>query len=153
MLRVGECMQNTRWRGACWRLGAPLLWTMAIGCFSTPVFSIVQTGRFLMPILHSLLPNASPETLGMLHEGIRKGMHLFEFAIFALLWYRTLSRSGAGSQTRLIVAVLLLAVSFASLDEVHQLFEPGRSASMLDVGWDSLGAALALAARRVVWRS
>ncbi len=146
-------MQNDRWRGACWRLGPPLLWMVAISSLSTAVFSIVQTGRFLMPILHSLLPYASPDTLAMLHEGVRKGMHLLEFGILALLWYRTLSRSGAGSQTRRAVAVLVLAVSFASLDEVHQLFEPGRSASVVDVGWDGLGAALALAACRVIWRS
>ena len=146
-------MQNGRWRGAWWCLGPPLLWMVAISALSTATFSIVQTGRFLMPILHSLLPNASPETLGVLHEGIRKGMHLLEFAILALLWYRTLNRSGTGSQTRLAVAALILAVSFASLDEVHQLFEPGRAASVVDVGWDGLGAALALAACRMIWRS
>ena len=146
-------MQNGPWRGAWWHLGPPLLCMVAISCFSTAIFSVVQTGRFLMPILHWLLPNSSPETLGLLHEGIRKGMHLLVFAALALLWYRSLSRTATDSQTRVAVAALILAVSFAGLDEVHQLFEPSRTASVMDVGWDGLGAALALAARRAIWRS
>ncbi|MFH1908814.1 MAG: VanZ family protein [Chloroflexota bacterium] len=44
-----------------------------------------------------------------------------------------------------IVAAWLLAVLYASGDEFHQSFVAGRHASLVDVGVDALGAAIALA--------
>jgi VanZ family protein len=127
---------------------------MAVICgFSTGVFSAVQTGRLLMPILHGLFPGAAPVTLDLVHAGIRKGMHLVEFGILVLLWYRALGWRGTGWQARTAVTALILAMGFAGLDEVHQMFVPGRTGTMADIGWDSLGATLALAAGRLIWRS
>jgi VanZ family protein len=47
----------------------------------------------------------------------------------------------------------ILAVGFAGLDEMHQVFVLGRTASVFDVGWDGLGAMLALMGRYAIWRS
>lgn len=146
-MQKGHCRQAFR------RFGPPLLWIAVISGLSANAFSAMQTGRIVMPILQWLFPNASLETLDLLHVGIRKVMHLLEFAILALLWYCSLNRRGTGWQTRVAATALILAVSCASLDEIHQLFEPGRTSSLTDVGWDGLGAALALTVCRVIWRS
>ena len=42
-----------------------------------------------------------------------------------------------------------ITVSLGILDEIHQIFVPGRTPSISDVGLDSVGAAMAL----IVWRS
>lgn len=43
------------------------------------------------------------------------------------------------------VAAWLLALLYACSDEFHQIFVAGRHASLLDVGIDAIGAAIALA--------
>jgi VanZ family protein len=44
------------------------------------------------------------------------------------------------------VAAWLLALLYACSDEFHQIFVAGRHASLLDIGIDAIGAAIALAA-------
>jgi hypothetical protein len=119
-----------------------------ISGFSTDAFSAEDTGDLLMPLLQWLLPGASRATLDLLHAVLRKGMHVIEFGILVLLWYRALGWHGSGWQRKTAVAAFLLAVGFAMLDEVHQRFVPSRTGSLVDVGWDGLGAALGLGGRR-----
>jgi VanZ family protein len=45
-----------------------------------------------------------------------------------------------------------LSAAFAGVDEFHQTFVPSRTGQFVDVGWDSLGAALALIAYYVFQR-
>jgi VanZ family protein len=70
-----------------------------------------------------------------------KIIHFFEFAVLGalILWgfsfaTRTPSRLRAG-------AAVLLAAAGGVADEIHQIFVPGRSASVWDVMADVLGAA------------
>lgn len=130
-----------------WRWAPPLVWAVVVSAFSTDAFSVEHTGDFLIPLLRWLLPGASPATLEVLHAAIRKGMHAFEFGILALLWYRALSWDGSGWQTRAALAAFLLAAGFGTLDEIHQTFVASRTGSIVDVGWDSLGAFLGLVGR------
>jgi VanZ family protein len=146
-------MWRDDWREASYRFGPPVFWMMMISAFSTTIFSITHTGRFIIPALHWLLPSATPSALGLLHAGIRKCMHLAEFGILALLWFRALGWSRLGWQGRMATMSWVLALCFAGLDEAHQIFVPGRTATVMDVGWDGLGAFLALITRYTVWRS
>jgi VanZ family protein len=123
-----------------------------ISGLSTDAFSAEQTGRFLLPLLRWLLRWASPATLVLHHVMIRKGMHLAGFGILALLWYRALPRGTSGWRERTALAAFVLAAGFGVLDEAHQLLVPSRTASIVDVGWDSLGAALGLLGRGMVRR-
>lgn len=150
-------MRRAAWREAparsvWWRWGPLILWMAVISGFSTDAFSAQETSRFLVPLLRFLLPGLSPATLDLLHGVIRKGMHVAEFAILALLWYRALGWRGSGWQTSAALAAFLLAAGFGALDEAHQLLVPSRTASIVDVGWDSLGAALGLLGRWVPGR-
>jgi VanZ family protein len=113
---------------------------MTLSAFSTSAFSAAQTGRFIEPFLRWLLPGIPSETIPVLHGIIRKGMHVAEFAILALLWYRGLSWGKRGWQPSAALAAFGFAVLTGGADEVHQAFVPSRTASALDVAWDSLGA-------------
>jgi VanZ family protein len=123
-----------------------------ISTFSTDSFSAEETGEYLIPLLRWLLPDASPATLDLLHAAARKAMHVIEFSILALLWYRALGWHGSEWQARAALAAFLLAAGFAAVDEAHQGFVASRTGTPVDVGWDSLGAALGLIGRWVTWR-
>lgn len=129
-----------------WRWGPLILWIALISSLSTDAFSATETGRLLLPLLGWLFPGTSPATLNLLHAIVRKGAHVTEFAILALLWYRALDWRKPGWQNRAALGAFLLAAGFGALDEAHQIFVPSRTASIADVGWDSLGAALGLVA-------
>ena len=140
--------------GAVWfqRWGPIALWVGIVSLFSTAAFSAAETGRVLTPILRWVWPGIPPATVNLIHVGIRKGMHVAEFGLLAILWYRGLAWEEQRWQARLALAALLLAGSIAAMDEFHQMFVPGRTPAVADVGWDSLGAGLGLAGRRAVRR-
>jgi VanZ family protein len=109
-----------------------VLWALVISVLSTDTFSGEHTGAVLLPILRTILPGASPETLLGVHAAIRKLAHLTEYAILGMLVLRALERPGRSLATACAVALLLCA-SYASLDEFHQTFVPSRTASPVDV--------------------
>ena len=98
------------------RWGPLVLWMVVISIFSTEAFAASETSRYIG-----------------------------EFAILACLWYRNLAWKQPGWRTRPAVAAFALTVAYAGLDEAHQAFVATRTASLLDVGWDTLGALCGLA--------
>jgi VanZ family protein len=149
---MGVGFRSGEFQSAIWRWGPLILWMAVISGLSTDAFSAAETGRLLMPLLRLLFPGASPARLDLLHAVVRKGAHVTEFAILAFLWYRALDWRRSGWQTKAALTALVLAAGFGALDEAHQMFVPSRTASIVDVGWDSLGAALGLVGHRMVQR-
>ena len=143
------CRDRTVW-STCWRWGPLILWMVLITGLSTEAFSEQETGSYLLPVLRWLLPDVSPGTLDLIHGAVRKGAHVTEYAILALLWYRGLNWRRSGWQIGAALSAFILAAGFGALDEAHQLFVPSRSGSIVDVGWDSLGAALGLLSRHAL---
>jgi VanZ family protein len=78
--------------------------------------------------------------LGTWDTVLRKGAHMTEYAILAVLLVRA---------TGSYAWAFALAVAYAASDEVHQLFVRGRHGSPVDVAIDAVGALIGLA----VWRS
>lgn len=83
-----------------------------------------------------------------IHFGVRKAAHMTEyffltFGIFFPLWIWFLTGTAKRSRKRTFYKILLLtfflSVVCASLDELHQVFVPGRSGSPADVLIDSVG--------------
>lgn len=74
--------------------------------------------------------------------------HVPLFAGFAALAFFAVAPNGRRdlARPRGAVVTLLVALAFGLVDEGHQAFVPGRFPSLLDVGSDVVGAALALAA-------
>jgi VanZ family protein len=66
---------------------------------------------------------------------LRKGAHVAEYAILALLLFRALGRE---------VPALVLGLAYAATDELHQHFVRGRHASPFDLAVDAFGLTVGL---------
>jgi VanZ family protein len=73
--------------------------------------------------------------LGTWDTILRKGAHMTEFAILAVLLVRA---------TGSVAWALGVAVAYAASDEVHQHFVRGRHGSPIDVAIDTVGIAIGL---------
>jgi VanZ family protein len=81
---------------------------------------------------------------------IKKGAHVAGYGLLGVLIMRGLLAQGISAREAAYFATLL-AFSYALTDELHQAFVPGRHATVLDIGFDYVGAASAcLLARRVI---
>ena len=117
---------------------AVVAWAALISLFSTTWFSGEHTSGVLLPILRVLLPGATPDQLLELHTLIRKGAHVFEYAVLGGLLVRALREEGLRGPA-LLAAAVGLGVAYAALDEFHQLFVPSRTSSPHDVAVDAMG--------------
>ena len=79
---------------------------------------------------------------GLINLLLRKGAHIVEYGILAALLRWALGVSFQDPVGKGIP--FILATLYALSDEFHQSFVPGRNASFLDVGFDTLGASLGL---------
>ncbi len=114
-----------------------------ISAFSTEAFGENHTATYIFPVLHWMIPTASPRLLNWLHTGLRKMAHIAEFNVFSILVFRACRAGRQGWRPGWPIATLLIAVGCASLDEIHQIFIPGRGSSIRDVAIDTVGATLA----------
>ncbi|MGO9641646.1 MAG: VanZ family protein [Candidatus Acidiferrales bacterium] len=120
-----------------------ILWAGFIFTMSTSEFSASNTINYLYPVLFWLLPFASHDTLMLLHEMIRKGAHLTEYFVFSMLLLHGIRAGRKEWRLQWALIALLAAALYASSDEFHQMFVPGRNASIWDVMIDTTGATLA----------
>jgi len=122
-----------------------LLWLLLMAVFSTEQFSGGFTFRVLSAVAHLFYPDVSEQFLRWLHALLRKSAHIGEYFVFALLLWRALRREAAARwRGSWAVITAALGVLLAGADELHQARTPGRTGSVVDVGWDLLGVALAL---------
>jgi VanZ family protein len=129
-----------------WRFGA-LAWALQIFLMSSSAkLSSEHTRSFLAVLWERWFGGEAPAsliwTLGMI---VRKGAHMAEYGLLAFLVFKALE--GAFSpQDRLRRASWSLGISvvYALSDEFHQLYVPGRGASLVDWGIDCTGALLAM---------
>ena len=116
-----------------------LLWAVIISTFSTGVFTSENTSRIIVPVLHWLFPGASADTLFLLHHFIRKTGHVTEYFILSLLILRGIRAGQRGARFGWAVVAIAIVAAYASLDEFHQSFVPGRTAAVSDVLLDTAG--------------
>ena len=125
-----------------------LLWMLVIFGASADPKSIEHTSRFLEPFLRWLNPNISPQGISTVRWLVRKTAHFVEFTILAWLWWRALRKPKRDDARpwswRPAAGALGIAILYAAIDEFHQLFVPGRGASVKDVGIDAAGATLGI---------
>jgi VanZ family protein len=110
-----------------------IIWMAGLFMLSTSFFSASNTSKVIEPLLQWFFPTASIATITLLHALIRKAAHFTNYAILFWLLIRGPLRG------RPYVA-LGCCVLYAMLDEGHQIFVPGRGASLYDVALDSSGA-------------
>ncbi len=130
-----------------------LVWAVAISMFSTGAFTSEHTSRVIIPVLHWMFPNASMDTLLLVHHYIRKSAHFTEYFILSLLLLRGIRGENRGTRLAWALMAIALVACYASLDEFHQSFVPGRTAAVGDVMIDTSGgiAAQAIAALVTLW--
>ncbi len=74
---------------------------------------------------------------------IKKTAHVIEFFTLTLLVYRAARLDGPASR-QTYLAIIIIALTYAISDELHQKSTPGRQPSARDVGIDSVGILLAI---------
>lgn len=87
--------------------------------------------------------SVSVDTIGFL---VRKAAHMTEYAVLFLLYRRALALSGAHHPG---LTALVMSAGYAATDEWHQCFVADRGPSPVDVGIDTLGAAIAWGAHTI----
>lgn len=120
---------------------------------STDLGSTRQSSRIIGPILRWFHPEVTEETIRTVQTVVRKGGHLVEYAILAvLLWTGCrLARSAPPLrewQWREAGWIVLGCAAYAVSDELHQTFVATRQGSPVDVGIDTAGAICGLA---MIW--
>lgn len=120
-----------------------VIWMAVIFSASGDSHSFQHSSRILAPLLRWLFPHLSDAAVDQLVTVARKGAHLTEYAILAVLLVRALRKLGEGDPRRWSWrqawwAVLLVGL-YAASDEFHQIFVPTREASVRDVMIDTIG--------------
>lgn len=80
-----------------------------------------------------------------------KGIHVCEYGVLGfLLAHACLRTFPTRPALRVALVSIMLTMAWGFFDEIHQAFVPGRSADVLDLGADALGAFVGTAARTVL---
>jgi len=136
----------TRWKDPrVWR--AWLLLAACIGLvlwLGGPGFSANSTSRYLRPLLLFFFPDLGPRELWNAQVFVRKLAHVTEYAVLALLAFRTFWLSFHTILARLAAGALLTALCVAAIDESRQVFTGTRTGSPHDVLLDLAGALAAV---------
>jgi VanZ family protein len=96
--------------------------------------------------LASNTPARDLPSFGLLDVVAKKGGHVVGYAVLGLAYLHAILPRGLADPRLARVAVLLAAL-YAVSDEIHQVFVPGRGASVRDVLIDTVGASLGVGLR------
>lgn len=118
----------TRSRFAIWYLPA-ILWGLVI-------------------ITLTSMPKLVPPPLGFKAQD--KLYHLLVYAVFGFLWMRACVQNRREFRGRFTWRCASCITLFAVLDELHQLFIPGRYADVIDAAADISGALLGIFAYNIL---
>ncbi|MCS7463351.1 VanZ family protein [Paenibacillus doosanensis] len=112
-----------------------ILWCVMIFCItSSPAATSTSTSSVIRSEIQ-----AKPATIHKIDFGVRKAAHVTLFGVLAVLLYTAIGERKVAAVTAWIGATL-----YGATDEIHQMFAPGRTPSVTDVGIDSAGALAAL---------
>lgn len=120
-----------------------IIWMVIVFWFSAQVGddSSNISGNTLRKIITFINQNISQQELERLVElfqpVIRKLAHYTMYTVGGFLIYNQ-QRTLKDNKNR-IASSTIIGILYAITDEIHQLFVPGRSGRILDVGIDSLG--------------
>ena len=130
-----------------------LAWAVVISTFSTSLFTSDNTSRIIVPVLHWFFPHAAMATLFEIHHYVRKSAHFTEYFILSLLILRGIRAGRRETHLKWAVLIVIIVAAYASLDEIHQMFVPGRTPAVPDVMLDTSGgiAAQIIAALFALW--
>lgn len=100
---------------------------------------IRKLAELLRPDFHSLVPAKQAQFIAGLQHIARKMAHALLYMILGILCM-TAFLLGNKKRHAAVFSAALVCVGYAATDEVHQLFVPGRSGELGDVGIDFCGS-------------
>ena len=104
----------------------PIIWAVVIYAFSS----------------QQVLPGLQVSTVDFVSKKIA---HMFVYAIFYILIFRGVSLTTHSSQQRTRFWLpLAICLVYAMADELHQTLVPNRTGTARDIGYDMIGAGIAL---------
>ncbi|WP_313431065.1 VanZ family protein [Siminovitchia terrae] len=116
------------------------IWLVAAIAWAVAIFiathSPSSTGGNTQFLIKKLLGLSSEEAV-LINVVFRKLVHLGAFGLLAVLLFNSFEK-------RKFLLAWMITALYAATDELHQSFVPDRTASIWDVGLDSLGALIAL---------
>ncbi|CRK81300.1 VanZ family protein [Neobacillus massiliamazoniensis] len=113
-----------------------LLWCIQIFYFTAlPVYNDEHTRGFLTRFFTHAFPSIHTVIIDVIDYYIRKLAHITVFGILALLFKTAIS-----NKPRPYIYAWIFTTLYAGTDEWHQMYVPGRTASIIDVLIDSTGA-------------
>ena len=116
------------------------IWILSSGSFSAN-----NPSRFVGPLFLWFFPNASPESLALVHGIVRKLAHFTGYFALGLLAARAFRGSpNSNVRSKWFWISVLLIVGYSLIDEYHQSFVPSRTASIFDSYIDMAGGLTAL---------
>ena len=119
------------------------LWMLAIFIFShQPAGSSDKQSGFIVALLEPVAPVADIDVLTFL---TRKAAHFILYFIFGILVYNAVHPNVRSRKKAALVSIAAV-LGFAALDEIHQLFVPGRSGEVRDVLLDTTAGAIGIGA-------
>ena len=128
-----------------------IIWMIVIFIFSAMTGE--ESGNLSSGLVHALLKNipflAESE---LAHLVVRKLAHMTEYAILCLLIINLEKQIGFKIKLKHILIGIFISCIYAMTDEYHQSFVSERSGNIIDVGIDTLGAAIAGIAVLIVSR-
>jgi VanZ family protein len=92
----------------------------------------------------SAIPHLRLFKADLLDFVVRKTAHMVEYGVLARLLARAFTGSTLWSWKKIFAWSLALAILYACTDEYHQTFVAGRHGTPRDVGFDSVGAWVAM---------
>jgi VanZ family protein len=125
-----------------------ILWMALIFLMSTRVGSSENTAPLLVNLLQRLWPalleQLSIAQIDLLNYLFRKLAHVGEYGLLTILAVRAFQQDRVGWRWRSGLGAVILSLLYASSDEWHQKFVANRTGTLIDVGVDAVGVAIAL---------
>lgn len=114
-----------------------ILWMIFIFVMSSfDATSSSNQSNFIVDIITSII---NIKDIGLLSLIIRKLAHFIEYFILGILLINFITR-----YDKKIIIAILLCIIYATSDEIHQIFVPGRSCQIIDIMIDSLGSIMGI---------
>ena len=114
-----------------------ILWMIFIFVMSSfDATSSSNQSNFIVDITTSII---NIKDIGLLSLIIRKLAHFIEYFILGVLVINFITR-----YDKKIIIAILLCIIYATSDEIHQIFVPGRSCQIIDIMIDSVGSIMGI---------
>lgn len=112
-----------------------LLWMFLIFLMSSfDATESTNQSNFIVNIITNIFKIENIELLGFI---IRKLAHFTEYLILGLLVANMFTKNNINN---LYLISIILCIIYATSDEIHQLFVPGRACQLRDILIDSIGS-------------